>query len=211
MLRLAQWLLPVVAYFLGTVLPGDYLVRWRTGRSSRDLGENYGAAGTWRLIGPVYGVTVAVLDILKGFLPVFVARSLDLHPWVLWLTAVAPVAGHNWPLQRHFQGGRGLAAAIGVVLCLAPLPFILGLIPGVLVALRRRRTPWVGFVGLPVGLLLSLFMHVPPLFITATLAVALLLLIRQFQWYAVAERLARWRARRASRRGPSAGSQPPVF
>jgi glycerol-3-phosphate acyltransferase PlsY len=47
---------------------------------------------------------------------------------------VAVVAGHLWPLQLGFRGGKGIAASLGVALVYAPLT--LALTVGVFLVLR---------------------------------------------------------------------------
>lgn len=66
-------------------------------------------------------------DILKGLIPVAVARgTLDVY---FWIGAVALVAffGHLYPIFLKFKGGKGIATGLGVFLALSPLPAILSL------------------------------------------------------------------------------------
>ncbi|HEY8489249.1 MAG TPA: glycerol-3-phosphate acyltransferase, partial [Thermaerobacter sp.] len=130
------WVIPVLAYLLGGVLPAEYLVRWRRGASPRELGDEPGTAGTWRQAGPAAGLIVFAFDFAKGLLPVALMDRLGVGGWWLVAAAVAPVAGHNWPAQRRFRpGGRGLASAIGATVYLAPAALIPALLAGCLVAL----------------------------------------------------------------------------
>jgi glycerol-3-phosphate acyltransferase PlsY len=69
------------------------------------------------------GVLVLVLDITKGCLPVYLARSLGGGGWILAFVAAAIVVGHCWPLFAGFRGGMGLAASGGAILALSPLGF----------------------------------------------------------------------------------------
>jgi len=176
------WWIPVVGYLLGTILPADYIVRARRGASPPEFGENYGTAATWRLVGPGPALLVFAWDFLKGAVTVYLALHYAAPPAVLVLAAMAPVLGHNWPVQRRFRGGRGLAATIGTLVVLAPQAYVPAILAGVSVALYKRRTPWVGYVGLPLGLVLGLWLHLPAAHLLASFAVSLLLLLRQLQW-----------------------------
>ena len=121
-----QWLfLGLATYAIGAV-PSAYLVcRLLRGRDIRRWGDgNAGAANVYRQVGPRAGTAVAIVDIGKGVLAVLVARQL-VGPGApeLW-GGVLAVMGHNWPLFLRFQGGRGAATALGVLLVLLPLATI---------------------------------------------------------------------------------------
>ncbi len=181
--RRMAWLVVLGGYLLGSWLPAAWLVRRQHGgRSPEGLGENPGAAGTWRLLGTWAGLVVALLDALKGLVPVAVAGELGLRGVWLVLAAVAPVAGHNWPWYRGFRGGRGLATATGALLGLAGLLVVPGYLLGTVVAWWRRWVPALGVVGFPLLLALMLWQRWPADRVTAALAVMLTVLIRQVPW-----------------------------
>jgi len=125
---------------------------------------------------------VLAYDLFKGFFPVFLAAQCSASPAVLVASAAAPVVGHNWPVQRSFRGGRGMAAAIGALLYLVPTALIPALAVGGIIAVYKRRTPWVAFVGLPLGLVLALYLQLPGYKLITILVLGLLLLVRQLQW-----------------------------
>ena len=54
-------------------------------------------------------------DLLKGLIPVLIAHSLQADATVLAGTALAAFLGHLYPLFFGFQGGKGVATALGVV------------------------------------------------------------------------------------------------
>jgi len=178
----ALWLFPLLGYILGSVLPADYVVRAILGAPPDDYGENLGTAATWRLVGPLPSLVVLAYDLFKGFFPVYLASHLAASPAVVVASAMTPVIGHNWPVHRGFRGGRGMAAAIGAVSCLAPTIFIPAVLVGGVVALYKRRTPWVAFVGLPLGLIMAVYFQLPAYKLVAFVAIGLILLLRQLQW-----------------------------
>ena len=139
------------AYLLGGVSPGYWLVRWRTGGDVRDLGSGgTGATNAGRVLGRAGFAVVLVFDAMKGALVVAMARSFGIAtPW-FELAAFAVVAGHVWPLQLRFRGGKGVAPLLGAWLVLAPLA--LGpclLVAATALALLRRFT-LAGLCGLAV-------------------------------------------------------------
>lgn len=104
----------VSAYWLGGVLPAVWVVRRLTGRTPEEWGDNPGGAGTLRLAGWRAAVPVVLFDVSKGLIPILLAAHFGWGDCWLVATAIAPVAGHNWPLQRGLRpGGKGLATAMG--------------------------------------------------------------------------------------------------
>jgi acyl phosphate:glycerol-3-phosphate acyltransferase len=105
----------LAGYILGCFATGYYLVRWRTGqdlhRSGATGGRNAGRALGWQ--GAVF---TALFDLLKGSLAIWIGLSLNINVWGMALTVIAVVAGHLWPAQLNFRGGKGLSTAYGAVL-----------------------------------------------------------------------------------------------
>ncbi|HEY3353103.1 MAG TPA: glycerol-3-phosphate 1-O-acyltransferase PlsY [Polyangia bacterium] len=116
---------PIAAYLLGSVPFGVVLARAR-GVDLRTVGSgNIGATNAARALGKKLGAVVLLLDALKGFAPVLVARLWlrDVpHPdLVVAATAMAAFLGHLFPVYQRFRGGKGVATALGVFLAVAPL------------------------------------------------------------------------------------------
>ena len=114
-----ELLLTLGAYALGSVSTGYYLVQIRTGKDIRRLGSgSTGSRNVARLMGPPAFVATLAGDAAKGALAAWAALLLGLEPWGVLLVIFAVVAGHIWPIQLGFQGGRGLATVIGAVVVL---------------------------------------------------------------------------------------------
>ncbi|MEQ1521080.1 MAG: glycerol-3-phosphate acyltransferase [Aestuariivirga sp.] len=110
-----------VAYALGCFSTSYYYVRLVTGSDIRQEGSSTaGARNVSRLLGRKAGIVVAVADITKGiaaaWIGTHIANSVVLSPLIM----AAVVAGHIWPLQLGFRGGKGLAAGFGALLWLSP-------------------------------------------------------------------------------------------
>jgi glycerol-3-phosphate acyltransferase PlsY len=113
--------LTVAAYLLGSVSFG-LLLASQQGVDLRGIGSgNIGATNVGRALGTNTGRTVMLLDMLKGFVPVVLARwVLDLSwPWVT-AVGIAAVVGHVFPIWHGFRGGKGAATAAGVLLAALP-------------------------------------------------------------------------------------------
>jgi glycerol-3-phosphate acyltransferase PlsY len=137
----AAWLVIPAAYLLGCVSPGYLLVRRRTGEDLRAQGSGAtGATNAARILGARGFVLVMILDAVKGAVAAFGARAVGLDGGWEFGAAAAVIAGHVWPLQLGFRGGRGLSTLLGAWLVLAPLAIGVCLVVAAICwAISRRR------------------------------------------------------------------------
>lgn len=107
-----------VAYIFGRLLKGIDIRKFGSG--------NIGATNALRVLGKGPGITVLVLDILKGFVVVlflgnFITSKItgicdEILRIILGLSCIS---GHNWTIFLKFKGGKGVATTFGVLLGLA--------------------------------------------------------------------------------------------
>lgn len=140
-----------LGYLLGSLPFGLWITRTVKGVDVRDAGSGHvTTTNTIRQAGWVAGAFVLMLDITKGFLPVFLASRAGLSNWSIGLTAALAVIGHCWPVFAQFRGGMGLATMGGALLAVSPLGFLLAL--GILILLvlvirhSARASFFAGFV-----------------------------------------------------------------
>ncbi|MEW6718589.1 MAG: glycerol-3-phosphate acyltransferase [Chloroflexota bacterium] len=129
------------SYWLGCLLLKTDIRRYGDGNPGA---TNVFRAGSW----PV-GLLVGLLDILKGYLPVLLARSHDISGWGLVPVAIAPVLGHAFSPFLGFHGGKALAATWGVWLALiGPLVFpVYAAFTLPMLALQVEHA-WAAFAGM---------------------------------------------------------------
>ena len=112
-----QIVIILIAYALGCITVGYYLVRWRTGQDLHELGSGAtGGRNAGRVLGRGGAIVTGLGDILKGVIAMAIALWFDLAPWALVCVMVAVLLGHVYPIQLGFKGGKGLSAAFGAVL-----------------------------------------------------------------------------------------------
>jgi acyl phosphate:glycerol-3-phosphate acyltransferase len=116
-----------LAYLLGGLPFGYWFVRLTSGRDIRTMGSgNIGATNVQRSMGTKAGIVVLSLDILKGFLAVWLAALLTHGDTAaLALAAVAVMLGHCYPVFLRFKGGKAVACFVGAFLYLAPLALLI--------------------------------------------------------------------------------------
>jgi acyl phosphate:glycerol-3-phosphate acyltransferase len=112
----------ISAYLIGGLPFGYWFVRFSLGKDIRTMGSgNIGATNVHRSAGKKAGFIVLFLDILKGFLALWVAALLtDDSALGLALATVAVVLGHCYPIFLRFKGGKAVACFVGAAAYLAP-------------------------------------------------------------------------------------------
>ncbi|MFH1576603.1 MAG: glycerol-3-phosphate 1-O-acyltransferase PlsY [Candidatus Margulisiibacteriota bacterium] len=142
-------LVMVAAYLLGSI-PFGYLIAriWNIDIRRKGSG-NIGATNVFRTIGPLAGSLVFLLDLLKGALPVLLAKQLTANPWLVILVGIATVLGHTYPIFLKFKGGRGAATGLGFLLAVAPDIFIGALILVILIILLTRYVSLASIITSP--------------------------------------------------------------
>jgi glycerol-3-phosphate acyltransferase PlsY len=107
----------LAAYFLGCLVAGYYLVRFVAHRDIRKDGSgNAGARNAGRLLGAWGFVTVFLWDFGKGAVAVWLARRFTASESLALFALLAVTAGHLWPAQINFQGGKGVSTSLGALL-----------------------------------------------------------------------------------------------
>ncbi|WP_166269756.1 glycerol-3-phosphate 1-O-acyltransferase PlsY [Marinobacter caseinilyticus] len=114
-------LLCVLAYLAGSVLFAIPVCRGFHLPDPRAQGSsNPGATNVYRVGGWLPAVITLALDAAKGWLPVWLAIQFDLSVVTQAVVALCAVTGHMVPVFYRFQGGKGVATALGAGLALAP-------------------------------------------------------------------------------------------
>lgn len=115
--------LVVASYLWGSVCWGlvlSFLVKHEDIR----LKDNPGLSGSVRQYGWGYGLTVGLLDVMKGYLLSLLLHSMAIPAWVPIASFVAVIVGHNWPIFFQFRGGGGVATTLGILLQGYPLAIL---------------------------------------------------------------------------------------
>lgn len=153
-------LFAVLAYFVGAIPTGYLLFKLSEKKDIREFGSrNMGATNVMRLKGWTYAVPVAVLDVLKGFLPAFLAMKLFRDPRLALVASFLAVLGHCFPVYIHFRGGKGVASTMGAFAAVAFLPFLVSASIFVLIVVISRYVSLASIMAtliFPIFVLLSL-------------------------------------------------------
>ena len=123
----------VLAYFLGSVPTAVWIGKARYNLDVREHGSgNAGATNTFRVLGWKPGLVVFLLDTFKGFMAVYITQISGIanHEYAALFyiaSGLLAVLGHIYPILAGFNGGKGVATMLGIILALHA--------PGALIAL----------------------------------------------------------------------------
>jgi glycerol-3-phosphate acyltransferase PlsY len=134
------WLIPLIAYALGSIPFGLLIVKAMCGGDVRKSGSgNIGAANVSRTAGAVPGLVTFLLDAAKGYLPVWLAARWS-GGSARWLTiaAVCAVLGHMFPVWLKFRGGKGVATSLGAFIPICGKAVIAAVVLWIIVAVFWR-------------------------------------------------------------------------
>ncbi|MCA5012806.1 MULTISPECIES: glycerol-3-phosphate 1-O-acyltransferase PlsY [unclassified Enterococcus] len=114
----------IIAYLLGSIPSGVWIGKLFFKKDIRLFGSgNTGTTNTFRVLGKKAGITVLLMDILKGTLATSLPLlfSLNVNPLVF---GVAAVLGHTFPVFANFKGGKAVATSAGMILAYSPTFFV---------------------------------------------------------------------------------------
>jgi glycerol-3-phosphate acyltransferase PlsY len=123
-----DWLLVPIAYLVGSVQWGIYVVQLTTRVDVRTVGSGKtGTTNVLRAAGKRAAVVVLLADAAKGAAIVMLARVISDDTSLHALVATAVITGHIWPILAAFKGGRGIATGMGTIAALEPITPLVGL------------------------------------------------------------------------------------
>lgn len=111
----------LIGYFWGAIPFGYLYVKATKGINILEVGSGRtGGTNSYRAAGLGTGVITALSDVFKGFMAVWLTRTLlgpELGPqWLPWASVVAgvmSVVGHNWSIFLNWRGGAGTGPNVG--------------------------------------------------------------------------------------------------
>jgi glycerol-3-phosphate acyltransferase PlsY len=160
--------LMLIAYLAGSIPVGVLVARAAGGADPRTIGSGRtGGTNALRALGPRWAAVVVAGDLLKGALPVILARIVTGDPLVEVLCGVSAVAGAIWSVFAGFRSGRGVGTGVGTMLVIQPVAVLLATPVFIIVILLTRYVSLGSLLGsaamLPAMLLVLLVVPDTPL------------------------------------------------
>lgn len=111
----SSFALCIFAYLLGAVSTAIIVCKVMGYPDPRSEGSrNPGTTNVMRIAGKFPALLTLIGDVLKGVIPILVGQSLEMADHVLALMGFCAFLGHLYPVYFHFEGGKGVATALGV-------------------------------------------------------------------------------------------------
>ena len=121
----------LLAYLLGSIPTGYLVGKYLRGIDIREHGSgSTGATNVLRTLGKKAGISVLIIDMLKGMLGIALVKALylnsanplppDWQTWLILATGLAAVIGHSKSIFLNFDGGKSVATSLGVLLMMSP-------------------------------------------------------------------------------------------
>ncbi len=147
MYTLITFISPLFSYLLGSTIFGFVLAKTIKGVDIREHGSmNVGATNTWRVAGKWFGIAAFLLDVMKGFFPVFIVSCVyervvmvpDDHAvtkgTLVMVCGIAAILGHIFPVYLKFKGGKAAATSCGVFMFMAPQALAVAIVAWVVIS-----------------------------------------------------------------------------
>lgn len=136
------------AYLLGSIAFGIVVSRLFGLPDPRTVGSgNPGATNVLRSGKKLAAALTLLGDVVKGWLPVWLAMQSDMLMWVVAYVSLAVFIGHLYPIFYKFQGGKGVATALGVMFALSPLLALAALLTWIVVFAVSRYSSLAAIVA----------------------------------------------------------------
>lgn len=113
-------MLIILSYLMGNISPSIILGKMQGIDIKSEGSGNAGTTNALRVLGAKAGLITFTMDIVKGFVPVFLAINLSTF-YCAGVCVLMVIFGHIWPVIYKFKGGKGVATAIGATLAINPL------------------------------------------------------------------------------------------
>lgn len=109
-------ILILLAYLMGSIASAILICKLFGLADPRTEGSgNPGATNVMRLHGKKAAVLTLAGDVLKGVIPVLIAKTIGVPELIIALCGLAAFLGHLFPVFFKFQGGKGVATLVGIL------------------------------------------------------------------------------------------------
>lgn len=157
----------ILAYLVGGIPFGLLLAKQFAGVNIKDSGSgSIGATNVLRVVKETnpslakkLGAATLALDAIKGVLVLAIAYFAGVSEATLWGIAVLAVVGHCFSPYLGFEGGKGIATGMGVMMFMVPMETAIALVVWIVAAKTIRISSLSSLIGLTALVISSFFLH----------------------------------------------------
>ena len=157
----------IAAYLVGGIPFGLLLAKFFAGVDVKSSGSgSIGATNVLRVVKETnpalakkLGAATLALDALKGVLVLTAGHFLGASEATLWGIAVLAVIGHCFSPYLNFEGGKGIATGMGVMMFMLPIETVIALVIWFGFAKTLRISSASSLLGLTALMISSFYIH----------------------------------------------------
>lgn len=157
----------IAAYLVGGIPFGLLLAKFFAGVDVKAAGSgSIGATNVLRVVkeqdprlAKKLGAATLALDALKGIAVLVAGHFLGASEATMWGIAVLAVVGHCFSPYLNFEGGKGVATGMGVMLFLLPIETIIALVTWFAFAKTLKISSISSLLGLTALVIASFYIH----------------------------------------------------
>jgi glycerol-3-phosphate acyltransferase PlsY len=157
----------IAAYLVGGIPFGLLLAKKFAGVDIKSSGSgSIGATNVLRVVkesnpalAKKLGAATLALDAIKGVLVLAVAYFMGLSEATLWGIAVLAVIGHCFSPYLNFEGGKGIATGMGVMMFMLPYETTIALVVWAVAAKTIKISSLSSLTGLSALIIASFYIH----------------------------------------------------
>lgn len=174
-----DYVLITTAYLFGSISTAIIVCRMMGLPDPRTQGSNNpGATNVLRIGGKKAAALTLLGDMLKGLIPVLLARLFTDDPLVIASVAMAAFIGHLYPVFFGFRGGKGVATALGVLLGMAWQMGVAGIVTWLVVAKVFRISSLAALIAATLAPLFGWLLGLPVEYLVMMAIMSVLLIWR---------------------------------
>ena len=163
MIEYLIWLL--IGYLFGSI-PSGYWIGRLKGIDLRSVGSgSTGATNVLRNVGKFPALVTFVLDVLKGFLPVYYSYKFTSNDYITILVAIVCIIGHSKSIFLNFKGGKSSATALGILIGISPVVALISFSIWLLVVVVSKYSSLGSIVAVPLAPIWFYFFHLSKVYI----------------------------------------------
>lgn len=167
------------AYLLGSIAFGILASKLFGLPDPRTTGSgNIGATNVLRSGKKMAAAFTLIGDVLKGWLPVWLALQANSPVWFIAAVGLAVFFGHLYPIYYQFKGGKGVATALGIMLALSPLLGLAALLTWVAVFMFSKISSLSALTAAALAPLFAWLLNLHQMYITTLLILSIWLIWR---------------------------------
>ena len=146
----------IASYFSGSIPFGLILTKIFLNKDLRKIGsKNIGATNVLRTGNKIVAGLTLFLDISKGIIPILITKEYFTD--LIYLSSLAALLGHIFPVWLRFKGGKGVATYLGIIFILSFNLGVIFCVSWILISMASKYSSLSSILSTMIVFLVSFF------------------------------------------------------